>query len=118
MEILRNILLVLHFVGFAAILGGVLAQLTTAARGRGRVLPAIMHGAWLQLISGIALVGVIQGAQLGEIDNIKIAVKLVVLIVITVIAFLNRKKETAAGWVLPVIGGLTLLNVLIAVFWG
>lgn len=117
MEILRNTLLVLHFVGLASILGGVMSQLGRAARKTARVVPAIMHGAWLQLATGIALVGVIEGAHLDTINNTKIAVKLVVLLVIVVIAFINRKKTAIAGWVLPVIGGLTLLNIVLAVFW-
>ena len=43
--------------------------------------------------------------------------KLAVLIVITVIAFVNRKKTAPAAWVVPTIGVLTLANVVIAVFW-
>lgn len=116
MEILRNVLLVLHFVGLAAILGGVVAQLGRRVANRPRIIPGIMHGAWLQLISGIGLVGVIEASD-GEVNNTKIGVKLLVLIVITVIAFINRKKDAVAGWVLPVIGGLTLLNIVLAVFW-
>jgi hypothetical protein len=117
MEILRNVLLVLHFVGLAAIIGGVAVQYGKSRVGKPRVLPTIMHGAWTQLVTGIALVGVIQGAHLDEINNTKIAVKLGVLIVITVIAFVNRKKSSVASWVVPTIGGLTLLNIILAVFW-
>ncbi|MEO8094102.1 MAG: hypothetical protein ABI632_04120 [Pseudolysinimonas sp.] len=117
MEILRNVLVVLHFVGLAAILGGALVQLAPGLRGKGRVISTIMHGAWLQLITGIALVGVIQGAHLDDINNTKIGVKLAVLIVIVVIAFVNRKKDAVARWVIPTIGGLALAIVVIAVFW-
>ena len=117
MEILRDVLLVLHFVGVAAILGGALVQLAPGLQGKGRVVATTMHGAWLQLITGIALVGVIQVAGLDEINNAKIGVKLAVLVVITVIAFLNRKKDPVARWVIPVIGALALVNIVIAVFW-
>lgn len=114
MDILRNVFLVLHFVGLASILGGALVQLM--AKGAKRVTAAIMHGAWLQLITGLALVGVAEMGD-GHVNNAKIATKLVVLIVITVIAFINRKKTQAASWIIPTIAVLTLANIVIAVFW-
>ena len=117
MEILRQVLFVLHLVGLASLLGGVLVQITAFKTGTARVLPAIMHGAWLQLVSGIALVGVISAGTDDHVDNIKISVKLAVLVAITVIALVNRKKAAAPAWVVPTIGVLTLANVVIAVFW-
>lgn len=117
MEILKNVLVVLHFVGLASLLGGVLVQARSFKTGRAVVLAAIMHGAWTQLITGIALVGVIEAGDLYDADNAKIAVKLVISVVVTVLAFLNRKKDRPAAWVVPAIGALTLVNIVIAVFW-
>ena len=115
MDILRNILLVLHFVGLAAILGGVLAQ-TKAFRTGAKIVSPILHGAYLQLLTGLLLVGLIEMGD-GELNNAKIGVKLVILVAITVIAFINRKKAAVATWVVPVIGLLTLANIVIAVVW-
>src|SRR5215218_3291271 len=107
MEILRNILLVLHFVGLASLLGGVLVQVRSMRTGDARILPAILHGSYLQLLTGIALVGVIQGANLDEVDNLKMLVKLIVLVVITVLAIVYRRRKTRIPqWVVPVIGAL------------
>lgn len=116
MEILLQILLVLHFVGLASLLGGVMVQLRSLAKGA-TVNPAMMHGALTQLVTGLALVGILEGAGIGDVDNIKIAVKLAVLIVITVLVFVFRKKERPATWVVPAIGVLTLANIVIAVMW-
>jgi len=116
-EILKNVVVVLHFVGLASLLGGVLVQARSFKTGRAVVLPAIMHGAWTQLITGIALVGVIEAGDLYEADNAKIAVKLVVSLIVTVLAFVNRKKDRPASWVVPAIGVLALANTVIAVFW-
>jgi hypothetical protein len=51
------------------------------------------------------------------INNAKIAVKLVVLIVITTLVILYRKKPVAPAWALWAIGGLTVTNIAIAVLW-
>ena len=115
MDILEKVLLVLHFVGLASLLGGVLVQ-SKLLRSGARVLPAIMHGAWLQLITGLALTGVISATD-NDLDNTKIAVKLGILLVIVVLAFINRKKTNPKAWVVPAIGLLTLANIVIAVFW-
>jgi hypothetical protein len=117
MDILRQILFVLHLVGLAALLGGALVQVRAFRNGTARVIPAIMYGAWLQLVTGIALAGIIATSPGNHLDNIKIAVKLGVLIAITVIAFVNRRKTAPSEWVVPTIGALTLVNVVIAVFW-
>lgn len=117
MEFLRNLLLVLHFVGLAAILGSVIAQIRSMRTNRALVTPGIMHGSWLQLVTGLGLVGVIEAGDLGEVDNIKIGVKLLVMIAVVVLAFINRKKDAVPSAILGTIGGLTLLNIVVAVFW-
>ena len=117
MEILREILLILHFVGLASLLGGFLVQTKAIAAGKGKVVTAMFHGALTQLVTGIILVGVIEMAHLGDINNAKIGVKLVVLIVITVLVIMYRKKAVAPSWVLLSIGGLTVANIAIAVLW-
>lgn len=116
MEILRNVLLVLHFVGMASLLGGVIAQVPALKAGAGTINSAIFHGALTQLVTGVLLVGVIQMADL-DVNNLKIGAKLAVVIVITVLAIVNRKKEKVANRVLLTIAGLTLLNICFAVFW-
>jgi hypothetical protein len=116
MEILKNLILALHIIGVVALLGGVIYQIKPMREGTGRVLPAMMHGAWTMLVTGILLVG-LQYPLGNDVNNVKITVKLAVLIAIIVIALVNRKRETVAGWVLPTIGGLTVLNVVLATVW-
>lgn len=118
MEILRNVALVLHFIGFAVIIGGVIAQIPALKAGAAKLSPGILHGGWLMLLSGLALVGMMYARGMGDdVNNTKIGVKLLVLIAIVVIALINKKKDRVAGWVLPTIGGLTVLNIILAVFW-
>jgi hypothetical protein len=118
LEITRNVLLVLHFVGIGALLGGVLTQMRAMKSGTARIVPAVMHGAWTMLATGLLLVGIAYPMGNGEyVDNAKIAVKLAVLVAIVVIALVNKKKETVAKWVIPVLSLLTIVNIVIAVFW-
>jgi high-affinity Fe2+/Pb2+ permease len=116
MEILKNVILAVHIIGVAALLGGVLYQVGSARRGTPRVLPAMVHGAWTMLVTGIALVG-LQYPLGNEVNNVKITVKLVVLIAILVIVLINRKREQVASWVLPAVGILTVINILLATAW-
>src|SRR5688572_16796690 len=112
MEILKNVVLAIHIIGVASLLGGVLVQIPAIRKGEARILPAIIHGAWTMLVTGIILVG-LQYPIGNEVNNVKISVKLAVLVAIVVIALVNRKRETLARWVVPVLGGLTVVNILI-----
>jgi len=116
MEILKNVILAVHIIGVAGLLGGVLYQIKDMRKGVARVIPAMMHSAWTMLITGLILVG-LQYPLGHDVNNAKIAVKLLVLIAIIVIALVNRKRESVTTWVLPAIGGLTVLNVVLATVW-
>lgn len=116
MEILKNVILALHIIGVASLLGGVLVQIPAIKNGTAKVLPAIIHGAWTMLVTGVILVG-LQYPLGREPDNVKISVKLVILIAIVVIALVNRKKEKLAGWVIPALGVLATANIVIATVW-
>ena len=117
MDILIGILVILHFIGLASLLGGFLVQVKDTIAGKGTVVAAMFHGALTQLVTGLLLVGLVQMAEPGEIDNAKIGVKLVVLIVITVLVIMYRKKPVAPSWALWAIGGLTVANIAVAVLW-
>lgn len=113
MDIVHNVLVLLHFVGFAALFGGAFVQM----KGPKRVVnPAMFHGALTQLVTGLLLVGLAEMGD-GGVNNIKIGVKLVVLIVIMVLVIMNRKKETVADGPFWSIFALSLANAAIAVFW-
>jgi hypothetical protein len=113
MELVEKSLLVLHFVGLASLLGGFLVQARSQPR---RVNPAMFHGALTQLVTGLLLVGVLQGMD-EPVNNAKVGVKLAVLLLILVLVVANRRKESVPDGVWGAIGGLTLLNVVLAVFW-
>jgi predicted membrane protein len=120
-ELSRNILVILHLVGMASVLGGFLTQMKAMGKKAARIVPAMIHGAWTALITGILLVGVAQwrigmGANF-EVDHTKIAVKSVIAAVIVVLVMINRKKDNVATPAFGAIGALTLTNLVLAVIW-
>jgi predicted membrane protein len=120
-ELSRNVLVILHLVGMASVLGGFLTQMKAMGKKAARIVPAMIHGAWTALITGILLVGVAQwrigmGANF-EVDHTKIAVKSVIAAVIVVLVMINRKKDNVATPAFGAIGALTLTNLVLAVIW-
>lgn len=120
-EIIKHSLVVLHFIGLAALLGGFLVQIKALRAKTAEIIPAMVHGAWTMFITGILLVGVREWElALGggsDLDHMKIGVKALVALVILVIVLLKKKQKPVSSAVLGAIGGLTLLNVVLAVFW-
>lgn len=114
MEFLYNLFLVLHFVGWAIVLGGWIASLKSAG-----VYKGVFHGALTALVSGIVMVGIASASDaVDDPNNTKIAVKLVFALIVTILAYLaNKKGDKVSAGVKYGIGGLTLVNILIAVFW-
>ena len=116
MEILEKVLVFVHFVGLASLLGGFLVQIPNSEKV---VNGAMFHGVLTQLVTGIALVGVLEAMkdEEGPVNNAKVATKLAILVVIMVLVVVNRKKPSISTGLWATIGGLTLLNIGIAVFW-
>ncbi|WP_251153090.1 hypothetical protein [Cellulosimicrobium sp. Marseille-Q4280] len=121
MEYLYNVFVALHFVGWAIVLGGYLASLRSPGLYKG-----VFHGALTALVAGVAMVGIGETSFWSEDEApvmAKIGVKLVVALVIAVLAFVAKRQAAKAsdGAVAPgvkhAIGGLTLVNILVAVFW-
>jgi hypothetical protein len=113
MDLLRHLLLVVHILGFAALLGGLLVQ----ARGPEKSVNALMRdGAGTAFLAGLLLVGVLEADDV-EIDNAKIAVKGVVGLVILVLVMANLRKPRISQGLWALILLLTVGNICVAVFW-
>lgn len=120
-EIVRNSLIVLHFIGFAAVFGGFMTQMKAMAQGAAKIVPAMVHGAWTLLATGLLLVGVREWMAMmewaPELNHMKIGIKSLVLIVLLVLILLNKKKDSVKAPIFGTIGLLAVLNVVLAVFW-
>ena len=113
-EALRLILLFVHLVGFALLLGGAVAQFLT---GRYRINPAILWGSIIQLVSGLGLAAPLRGGGDDEPSPIKLGVKLLLAVLIFIMVFVPRKRpDVNKGHFIGIIV-LTLANAAVAVFW-
>lgn len=114
MDLLYKILLVVHLIGWAMVLGGVLTRFKNPG-----VPAGALHGALTALVTGVAMVGLASADVVDEdLDSTKIAVKLVILLVVLGLVVVGRRRpeRVTVGW-LGAIAGLVVTNVAIAVIW-
>jgi hypothetical protein len=116
LDLVRHIILAAHFLGLAAIVGAFFVQMRAKD---GFATGVVLTGAITQVVTGLALVGVRQASDL-EVDNVKIAVKLGIAVVVLVAAIVAHVQRRRGGKVKPAFhtaGGLAIVNVLVAVLW-
>ncbi len=123
MELVRLLLVVVHILGLSMIIGPFLFQVSRKAGFDTRLMQV---GAVVQLVSGLALVGVREAGDL-PVDHAKTGVKLVVGVLVVVTVFLAARKQRAATAgradprsPLPFVhttGALAVANVFVAVLW-
>lgn len=121
---LVSILLVIHFVGLAAVIGAFLFQVR---RKEHFETFWIITGLITQLVTGLAMMGILSATEPSHVNNVKLGVKLVIAIIALVLALVARARQkradagsAAPGAALPFFhsaGALAIVNVLIAVLW-
>ncbi len=113
MEIVRLVLLVLHILGFAALLGGLLAQAKEPVK---RVNSLMRDGSGTAVLAGLGLVGVLEAGD-GDVDHAKIAVKFAIGLVLLVLVMANVRKERIPNGLWAGLLVLAVVEVCVAVFW-
>lgn len=111
MELVIGVFVVAHLLGLTAILGGWLALRFGADRGLG----VLVWGARAQLLIGLLLVGLNE-----DLNNTKLAVKLVVTLIVVgcaEIARVRARKGTPQPVLVHAAAAATVVNVLVAVLW-
>ncbi|KPN18917.1 MULTISPECIES: hypothetical protein [Arthrobacter] len=115
MDFLHSFLVFLHILGAGIIVGIWVAKIKNPT-----VMPGQFHAALLQLVTGILLVGVNEMGD-GDVNHIKIAVKLAIALVIAVMAFIGQRKykkdQPVSGVLANGVGILTVVNVALATMW-
>jgi hypothetical protein len=122
MDLVYRLLVVVHLLGMAAIVGSYLTVLR-----RPRVLGLMRDAAGLQLLTGLLLVGLVESGAVDHdpLDRVKITVKLVVAAVVLALAVVGARRDRGSDGgtgrttdgLAHAVGGLAVVNVLVAVLW-
>jgi uncharacterized membrane protein YadS len=101
-----------HMLAIAGILGLLLHQWNKSPR---KLSKGVMHSAATALLAGLVMVGTYSSAKPDEtLDHTKIGIKLLVVLAILVISYINAKKSEIKKNIWLTLIGLTVLNILIA----
>lgn len=112
MDLLRQLLLIVHLVAFAALLGGLLGQAKAAQKA---VHQSTVWGARIAFLAGLLLVGLLESSD-AEVNHAKIGVKLLIGFAVVGLLEARRAKGLTNGLYWLVVG-LTVANVGVAVLW-
>ena len=115
MIIVYNIMVFLHIVGAAMIVGIWIGNMKKPT-----VHPRQFDGAALQIITGIVMMGLIPALDM-DANYFKLGIKFAVALAVGVLAFIGRRKykkdEPVSAGLAHAVGGLALLNIGIATLW-
>ena len=116
MELLRNVVVLLHLVGFAVLFGAWVAE---AAARRFRFTPVMNYGILISFLTGVALAAP-WPAQ--EVNYPKVGVKLVILLAIGALLGIGMARQKRSGDpiarpVFASVGVLAFAAAAIGVLW-
>ncbi|WP_077488631.1 hypothetical protein [Sinomonas mesophila] len=121
MTLVYNIVVFVHIVGAAMIIGPWIANMKQPTVG-----PRQFDGAMTQLLTGVILMGLIPVLRqtdeaFADPNYPKLIVKFSVAVIVGALAFVGNRKRKSGEAVAPglahAVGGLALLNVAIATIW-
>ncbi|MEU8350952.1 MULTISPECIES: hypothetical protein [unclassified Streptomyces] len=115
-DVLISVFVGLRITGIASLLGGFLTQLKAMSAGTARFTPAMLHGVLTMPVTGVLLVGFNQMDD-QAVNNVKIGLKLVILVAILGLVHVERDEEQVAKGAFGAVGLLTVANIFIAVLW-
>lgn len=115
MEIIYNLLVVLHLLGMAFLVSGIVMRWSGPAEQSGKIM---LWGASAQVVTGLALAGIASAGLIGgEVNHMKIGVKLVVAVVVLVLTHIVWRRPDTGRNVFYGLTAATLLNIVIAAMW-
>lgn len=115
MDIVYNLLVVVHLLGMAYLVSGVVVRWVGNAEPAGRIM---LWGSSAQVVTGLALAGIASaGLIAGEVNHMKLGVKLVVAVAVLLLAHIIWRRPDAGKNVFYGLTGATALNIVIAAMW-
>jgi hypothetical protein len=112
METVFLIAYIVHMLAIAGILGLLLSQWKKNPR---KLSAGVLHSAATALVAGLVMVGTYASAKPDEeLNHTKVGIKLLIVLIILGISYLNLKKMELKKNIWLALIGLTLLNIIIA----
>lgn len=112
METVFLIAYIAHMLAIAGILVLLLLQINKSPR---KLSKGVIHSAATALLAGLVLVGTYSSAKPDvTLDHTKVGIKLLVVLAILIISYINVKKSELKKSIWLSLIGLTVLNILIA----
>ena len=112
METVFLIAYIAHMLAIAGILFLLLLQWNKSPR---KLSKGVMHSAATALLAGLVMVGTYSSAKPDQtLDHTKVGIKLLVVLAILVLSYINAKKSELKKSIWLTLIGLTVLNILIA----
>lgn len=118
MDLLYDLVVAAHILGLAALIGAYLVALRSTP-----LVPNIVMvwGARVQVLTGLALVGLGEAALDVEFNHTKIGVKLVVALAVAALTEISaakaRRQDPVPAGMVHGAGVLAVVNVLVATLW-
>lgn len=110
MTLLVNILLILHLIGWAIVLGSAVVSMRTPTIPKG-----MFHGILTALVTGILMIGVMEMGDM-VLNHMKYGIKgVVALIIAGMVIWGGKNSERVTKGFLGGIAGLTVLNIALGV---
>ena len=112
---METVFLIAYIVHMLAILGILVLLLLQFNKSPRKLSKGVIHSAATALLAGLVLVGTYSSAKPEEtLDHTKVGIKLLVVLAILVISYINAKKSELKKSIWLTLIGLTVLNILIA----
>jgi hypothetical protein len=116
MTIVFSLLVFLHIVGAAMIVGYWIATIKEPT-----IHPRQRDGAFLQLLTGIAMMGIVPFMPNADPNYFKLGIKFAIGVAVAVLAVIGARKvkkgEPVTTGLAHGVGGLALVNIAIATIW-
>lgn len=113
MHIAEQFVVLVHLVGFAALLGGILVQSRSVEP---EVNATMLWGGWAELASGVLLL-VLALVSSAPLHWGPLGVKLAVTLFLVLLLARNRRYLSVPRGLWALLGVLTLLNAALSVLW-
>lgn len=114
MRIVEVVLLVIHVLGFSALIGGLMAQLKAPVK---KVTSLVRDGAGTTVVSGLLLMWPVEVRDKDTVNHASIGVLTVIGIVILGLVMSQVRKAQWAPALYWATVGLTAANVVVALAW-